>query len=237
MTDAPRPWFLLAQTLENLLQEAGRAGRDGGASVSRVCWSIKRLPPVDSPFYPKGCVKRFCQAANTACRRQLLLAHFGEQGPAPPPPPSGVEATAMGAFKCCVPPRAATNLWTSPAFSPRLGFPPLLSFSLGSLRLASHHPRFSSPSLALHPSHPTPFSPPSASHFPRLSFTPSSARAPRRAGPLRAAADRSLCPPARSSAAAASTPRLQARLGNQEAQAYSHYQPAAPFPRCAPASR
>jgi hypothetical protein len=68
------------QCLEQLLQEAGRAGRDSAPAVSRVYWTPRRLAPLDSPFHPKGCVRRYaCAKSASACRRALLLAHFGEE--------------------------------------------------------------------------------------------------------------------------------------------------------------
>ena len=63
-------------TLENLLQEAGRAGRDGLPAISRVFFTPRRLPPLDSPLHPKMCVRRVCTASISDCRRALLLAHF-----------------------------------------------------------------------------------------------------------------------------------------------------------------
>ena len=71
------------KTMEGLLQEAGRAGRDGRPAVSRVFYSRSRVPPVGSELAPNASVVRYAEAQLTAeaaatCRRAMLLRHFGE---------------------------------------------------------------------------------------------------------------------------------------------------------------
>ena len=63
-------------SLENLLQEAGRAGRDGLPAIARLFYTPSRLPALDSPLSPKADVRRLCTATASACRRAMLLSHF-----------------------------------------------------------------------------------------------------------------------------------------------------------------
>ena len=87
-------------TLENLLQEAGRGGRDGLPATSRIYSSSRREGP--EWMRPKKCVAKYCaaKAANGTCRRQILLAHFGEASPSSQPPDASQPPTASQP-PCC----------------------------------------------------------------------------------------------------------------------------------------
>ena len=91
------------KTMEGLLQEAGRAGRDGRPAVSRVFYSRSRLPPVGSELSPNASVVRYAEAQLTAeaaakpCRRAMLLRHFGEV----PLAMTGRGCEVDGAWRCC----------------------------------------------------------------------------------------------------------------------------------------
>lgn len=80
------------KSLEHLLQEAGRAGRDGAPARSRVYLTKRRRPRFQRREGEEGgpgaevplsaSLLRYCGARR--CRRALLLEHFG-QAPLPPP--------------------------------------------------------------------------------------------------------------------------------------------------------
>jgi ATP-dependent DNA helicase Q5 len=95
------------KTMEGLLQEAGRAGRDGRPAVSRVFYSRSRLPPVGSELAPNASVVRYAEAQLTAeaaatCRRAMLLRHFGEVPLAMAGRGCEVDGCEVdGAWRCC----------------------------------------------------------------------------------------------------------------------------------------
>ena len=82
------------QSLEHLLQEAGRAGRDGLPAKSRIYLTERRRPRFKPRQGEEGShaaaipvsdsLLRYCRARR--CRRAVLLEHFGERQVAPPPP-------------------------------------------------------------------------------------------------------------------------------------------------------
>ena len=82
------------QSLEHLLQEAGRAGRDGLPAKSRIYLTERRRPRFKPRQGEEGShaaaipvsesLLRYCRARR--CRRAVLLEHFGEKQVAPPPP-------------------------------------------------------------------------------------------------------------------------------------------------------
>ena len=62
------------RTLEGYYQEAGRAGRDGGPADCLVLWT--RADAERGAVAPE--VRRYVESH--ACRRRMLLAHFGQTG-------------------------------------------------------------------------------------------------------------------------------------------------------------
>jgi len=62
------------RTLEGYYQEAGRAGRDGGPADCLVLWT--RADAERGVVAPE--VRRYVESH--ACRRRMLLAHFGQTG-------------------------------------------------------------------------------------------------------------------------------------------------------------
>ena len=75
------------QSLEHLLQEAGRAGRDGLPAKSRIYLTERRRPRFKPRQGEEGAhaaaipvsasLLRYCRARR--CRRAVLLEHFGEK--------------------------------------------------------------------------------------------------------------------------------------------------------------
>ncbi len=85
------------KSLEALLQEMGRGGRDGGAAASRVYWTPRRRVRLSDRAGGEGAgeavplspsLVAYCETRT--CRRAALLAHFGERG-----------AAAGGHANCC----------------------------------------------------------------------------------------------------------------------------------------
>ena len=84
------------KSLEALLQEMGRGGRDGRAAASRVHWTPRRRVRLNRagvdgagdvvPLSPS--IVAYCESRT--CRRSALLTHFGERG-----------AAAGGHSNCC----------------------------------------------------------------------------------------------------------------------------------------
>jgi len=77
------------RSMEGYFQETGRAGRDGQAAVAWMCWGLDDVARASRPSDQQQSQQRllvqqqayeemlaFC--ASSTCRRQTLLAHFGE---------------------------------------------------------------------------------------------------------------------------------------------------------------
>jgi len=79
------------RTMEGYFQETGRAGRDGLPAVAWMCWGLddvaryyqtqsqEQVDPARQQHLRKAYDEMLAFCASTQCRRQLLLAHFGEE--------------------------------------------------------------------------------------------------------------------------------------------------------------